>query len=276
MFSSLWVSEQYKNTALSFKVKEILFSKQSKFQKVEIIDTYDWGRIMMLDGMMMVTEKDEFFYHETISHLPMALLKDVKKTLVIGGGDGGTIRELAKYPSVEKIDLVEIDDVVVKASKKCLPELSTAFSDERVSMFFEDAAEFIKNAEAESYDLIIVDSSDPEGFAECLIGTDFYHSIKKALTENGLFISQSSSPLSQTEDFKKTWRNLNFIFPYNEIAWSLIPTYPGAFWSFVLASKSEIKKELAHDFVPENCKFWKPEMLQALLCRPNYIASLIQ
>jgi len=277
MFSSLWVSEKYKNTSLGYKVKKVLYQEQSDYQLVEIFETHDWGRILMLDGLMMLSEKDEFFYHETIVHLPMASNPKAERVLVIGGGDGGTVRELAKYKGIKDIHLVEIDGKVVEASKKFLPSLSSSLSDPRVRIVLQDAAEFIKTVQEASYDLILADSSDPEGFAASLIESEFYRMVKRALKPDGLFVAQSGSILSQREEIQKTWNNLQTVFPHQEIAWSIIPTYPGAWWSFVLASQQKIqrpeKDKPQHHIT--GCKFWKPEMLDAMLCRPGFLSDLL-
>lgn len=275
-FPANWVFEQYKNTAFGFEIKEVLYSKKSKYQLVEILETKDWGRVLMLDGLMMVTEKDEFFYHETITHLPMALKEGkVKKVLVIGAGDGGTVRELTKYSQIEKIDMVEIDEEVISASQKFLPSLSSKLSDERVNIIVQDASIFIQNAPNNEYDLILADSSDPEGFAATLIETPFYNQIKSALTENGIFMAQSGSPLLQADELNKTWKNLNLVFPHCELAWSLTPSYPGSYWTYVLSSKTPINKAIKQKIQIPNCKFWKPELLEALLARPSLIENIL-
>lgn len=277
MLSSLWASEQYRETKLGFRVKNILFKQRSNYQMVEILETFDWGNILMLDGLMMVTEKDEFFYHETIVHLPMALRPNIKNVMVVGGGDGGTVRELVKYGSIENIDMVEIDQLVVEACKKHLPITSSKLDDKRVKLIFQDAFEFIKSAPKNHYDLIIADSSDPEGFAASLIETDFYSMVKDSLKEDGLFAAQSGSPLSQQKELKATWSNLSKVFPHREIAWSITPTYPGAWWSFVVASGKEITKPPIQEInSPKDCKFWKPEMLEALLCKPKFIEDILE
>lgn len=272
----LWATEKYKNTSLSFKVKDVLFKQKSNYQLVEIIETHDWGRMLMLDGLMMVTEKDEFFYHESITHLPMSLKPKAENVLVIGGGDGGTLRELAKYPNLKQIKIVEIDELVIEASRKYLPFVGCGFDDPRVEITVQDAAEYIKNSQ-NTFDLIIGYSSDPEGFAAVLIEENFYEMLKKSLKPNGLYIAQSGSPLSQSEELKTTWKNLNSVFPYAEIAWSLTPTYPGAWWSFVIASQSPIIKPSAANsiFHPNDCRFWNPALIDAMLSKPNYIKKLL-
>jgi spermidine synthase len=274
--SSLTVSETYKGTTINFSVKKCLFSEMSDYQLVEILETHDWGRIMLLDGLMMVTELDEFFYHETITHLPMSLFSKCERVLVVGGGDGGTVRELVKYPNIKEILMVEIDELVVNASKQFLPSLSSGLDDPRVKLHFEDASLFIKNAPVNHYDLIISDSSDPVGFAASLIQTDFFEMIKKALTPEGIFIAQSGSALLQREEVKQTWNNLNQVFCNTELAWALTPTYPGSWWTYVLASKNSFA--IKNDLTPTNLKtrFWKPAMTAGQLCKPGFIEEIIK
>lgn len=274
MFSSLWLSEQYENTVLAMKVKEVLFRKQSEYQLVEISDTYDWGRVLMLDGCMMVTEKDEFFYHETISHLPMSFIKAPKSALVIGGGDGGTLRELCKYKELDELVISEIDQMVIDASRQHLPFTASGFDDTRVKILARDANEYLKECKDKSFDLITCDGSDPVGFAEILIRKEFYSEIKRVLKDDGVFITQSSSPLSQAEETKKTWKNLNESFENCRAAWSLVPSYPGAAWSFMMASKSNDFKSEFNREIP-NCKFWNSGTRQGLLSLPNFLKDLL-
>ncbi len=274
MLSSTWTFEQYKGAIIGYKIKDILFKEESDYQLVEILESEDYGKIMLLDGCMMVNEKDEFFYHETIAHMPMSLVQNAEKVLVLGGGDGGTVRELAKYSQIKEIILVEIDGKVIEASKKHLPQTACGFDDPRVKICVQDANEFLKTTSANSFDVIICDGSDPVGFAEILIQKNFYELIKKALKSNGVFITQSGSPLAQEEECKKTWKNLNLVFEHCNFAWSLVPCYPGAVWSFMLASKQDFGKYLNTE-LPKNCKFWNKEIFQALMSKPAFFTKLL-
>ena len=157
----LWYTEnQTENIKFSARVKETVYSKKSDFQQIDIIDTYELGRVLVIDGWTMITEKDEFIYHEMIVHVPMSVNKDIKNVLVIGAGDGGTVRELTRYSTIEKIDMVEIDEVVVRASQEFLPFTACKLDDPRVNLYFQDGLEFVKG-KVNEYDLIIVDSTDP-------------------------------------------------------------------------------------------------------------------
>ncbi len=269
--NGLFYSELYGNTALSLKAKTLLHSEQSQYQKLEIIDSYDWGKVLFLDEKLMITEKDEFFYHESITHLPLSFLAKPKKVLVIGGGDGGTARELLKYPSIEKIEVVEIDEAVVRLSQKYFPECACSFDSPRVQLFTEDALQFVQSAEQGSYDAILSDSTDPVGFAAGLIECDFYNQVRSLLTPEGLFCAQSGSPLSQFEELATATKNLGASFPFQGLAWSIVPTYPGALWSFSLASKLSLANR--HFQHPLKTKFWGPAHREAMLTVPSFISE---
>ncbi len=190
----LWFSEPHTpNVKLSIKVDRQLYSGQSEFQRIDVFQSPEFGRILVLDGYVMLTEKDEFIYHEMIVHVPMAVHPCVKKVLVIGAGDGGVIRELTKYPEIEHIDLVEIDEQVIQVCREFLPRISCKLDDNRVHIYYEDGLKFVRFKENE-YDLIIVDSTDPFGPGEGLFTKEFYGNCYKALKEDGIMVNQHESP----------------------------------------------------------------------------------
>ena len=179
----LWFTEHHTpNVRLSIKVDRQLYSGRSEFQRIDIFDSKEFGRFLTLDGYMMLTEMDEFIYHEMITHVPMCVNPDAHDILVIGGGDGGTVRELLRYPTVRHIDLVEIDELVVEVCKKYLPQTAGCLSDPRVAIHYEDGLKYVRHAE-DAYDLIIVDSTDPFGPGEGLFTKEFYGNCYKALRE---------------------------------------------------------------------------------------------
>lgn len=178
----LWYTEKHTdNVKLSIKIDKALYSEETEFQRIDILESKEFGRIFTLDGLMMVTEKDEFIYHDMIVHVPMATNPNIRNVLVIGAGDGGTIRELTRYSAIEKIDMVEIDERVVAVCKEYLQQTACKLDDERVNIFYEDGLKFVRNKENE-YDLIIVDSTDPFGPGEGLFTKEFYGNCYKALT----------------------------------------------------------------------------------------------
>jgi spermidine synthase len=220
------------------KVEEPVYTAHSPFQRIDIFDTKEFGRVLTLDGLMMVNEKDEFIYHEMIVHVSMATKPSIKRVLVIGGGDGGTVRELTRYPSIEKIDMVEIDEMVVMAALKYLPYTSNKLGDERVSLYYEDGIVFVQGLK-EAYDLIIVDSTDPIGPGEGLFTNAFYTDCYNALSSNGILINQKESPYyaHTAHEMKRSHDKLREIFPLTLTYQYHMPTYPSGHWLFGFSSK---------------------------------------
>jgi spermidine synthase (EC 2.5.1.16) len=234
---SLWLTEEDRgNLKISYRLKEIVFSEQSPFQHIMIADSYDFGRMLVLDGVVQTTARDGFIYNEMITHVPLHLHPDPRRVLIIGGGDCGAAREVAKYSKVERIDLVEIDERVVKACFAHLKEIAGEAPDPRIHFFFADGIEFVKNKE-NIYDVIIVDSSDPEGFAENLFSRPFYENLHRALRDGGIMVCQSESPFFQQEFLKETAGLIRSLFWGAKTYIATVPTYPGGFWSFTIGKK---------------------------------------
>lgn len=190
----LWFSEPHTpDVKLSIRVDRQLYSGESEFQRIDVYESPEFGRFLVLDGYIMLTEKDEFIYHEMIVHVPMAVHPGVKKVLVIGAGDGGAVRELARYPEIECIDLVEIDEEVIQVCREYLPKTACKLDDKRVHIHYEDGLKFVRSREDE-YDLIVVDSTDPFGPGEGLFTKEFYGNCYKALREDGIMVNQHESP----------------------------------------------------------------------------------
>ncbi len=235
----LWFTEQHTpNVRFSVKVDKQLFSAKSRFQKIDIFDSSEFGRFLTLDGVMMLTEKDEFIYHDMIVHVAMATNPKIKNVLVIGAGDGGTIRELTRYASIEKIDMVEIDEEVVKASREYLPQTACMLDEGRVNIYYEDGLKFVRSRHGE-YQLIIVDSTDPFGPGEGLFTKEFYGNCYKALTDDGILVNQHESPYyeSDAQAMKQAHIRIRDFFPICMVYQAHIPTYPSGHWLFGFASK---------------------------------------
>lgn len=226
-------------SGITFGVEEVLFSRQSGYQHVRVLQTDSFGRLLTLDGLVMVTERDEFVYHEMIAHPALCLLNEPRRVLVIGGGDGGTVREILRHPSIERVDLVEIDPMVIDVSREFFPHVASALEDPRLALRVEDGAAFVQEAADASYDLVIVDSTDPVGFAEALFGEDFYRDCKRILTADGILVSQTESPFDKTFSGSIRAANdfLGSLFQHVQLYLAYIPTYPTGMWSFTLASK---------------------------------------
>lgn len=235
----LWYSEKHtKNVKFSIKVDKQLFSAKSEFQRIDIFESQEFGKFLTLDGIMMLTEKDEFIYHEMIIHVPMAVHPDVKKVLVIGAGDGGAVRELTKYKSIESIDLVEIDAMVISVCKEYLPQTACCFDDSRVNIYNQDGLKFVRKYE-NKYDLIVVDSTDPFGPGEGLFTKEFYGNCYKALKEDGIMVNQHESPFYEDDAkaMKRAHKRIIESFPISKVYQAHIPTYPSGHWLFGFASK---------------------------------------
>ena len=235
----LWFSERHTpHVKLSIKVDRQLYSGQSEFQRIDVFESKEFGRFLTLDGYMMLTEKDEFIYHEMITHVPMAVNPSIRNVLVIGAGDGGVIRELTRYSNVENIDLVEIDEMVIDVCKKYLPQTACCFDDPRVHIFIEDGVKYIRSCENQ-YDLIIVDSTDPFGPGEGLFTKEFYGSCYKALREDGIMVNQHESPFydEDVQAMQRAHKRIVECFPISRVYQAHIPTYPSGHWLFGFASK---------------------------------------
>ena len=213
-----------------------LDSFQSGFQQIEVYETVSFGKMLVLDGAIQLTAYDHFAYHEMIVHVPMNVHPDPKHVLIVGGGDGGALAEVVKYPTVETIVLCEIDKAVIELSRKHFPEFNKAFDDKRVTVNIGDAAEYIKK-KANAFDVIIIDSSDPIGPAEVLFGKTFYRDVFLALTAEGIAVSQSESMYYHRDFIAKLFHQNKAIFPINEYYFTLVPTYPSGTIGFSFCSK---------------------------------------
>ncbi len=254
----LWFTEQHTpNVRFSIKVDKQLFSETSEFQRIDIFESAEFGRILVLDGRVQITEKDEFVYHEMITHVAMCVNPAIKKVLLVGGGDGGTARELLKYDTIEKIDLVEIDAMVVEACRKFIPQTAGCLDNPRVHIFFEDGLKFIRRVENE-YDLIIVDSTDPFGPGEGLFTKEFYGNCYHALTADGIMVNQHENPYYSRDAvaMQRAHKRIVNSFLISRVYQCHIPTYPSGHWLFGFASKK------FHPISDVDFKRWKSLNLQ--------------
>lgn len=259
---------------------ETLFKDKSPYQETEVFQSRAFGNVLTLDGLMMVTERDEFFYHELIVHIPMLTHKNPENILVIGGGDGGTVRELLKYDSVKHIDMVEIDKMVIDASKKFFPTVSCGLEDERVSVLVQDAIEFIKGKE-NIYDVVLIDSTDPIGPGEGLFNENFYNDVKRALKAGGIVVPQTEGPFGQSDNMRKTYALLNKVFKNVAPYCSPMPTYPGGYWSWGFCSDDvNIPSKLddiniaVADKITKTCKIYNKDYHLAVFKVPNFVKEL--
>ena len=277
----LWYTEQHTdNVRFSILVDQQLYQGQSEFQRIDVFHSKEFGKFFTLDGLMMVTEKDEFIYHDMIVHVPMATNPDIKRVLVIGAGDGGTVRELCRYPGVEHIDMVEIDKLVVDVCLEYFPTTTVSLNDPRVHIFYEDGLKFVRSR-IDEYDLIIVDSTDPFGPGEGLFTREFYGNCYHALKENGILVNQHENPYYDTyqHSMKRAHMRIKELFPITRVYQAHIPTYPSGHWLFGYASKTiDPIKDLKGDAwkaLDLTTKYYNLDLHVGCFALPTYVQELL-
>jgi spermidine synthase len=244
------IEESFRNTfAMGFKIKTHLHSEQSPYQKIDVYETDSVGKLLLLDGKTMVSDKDEFVYHEVVSHIPYMVSRKTKNVLIIGGGDGGVVREFVKHPEIERIDLVEIDERVIEVSKLFFPDCTSGLSDPRVRVLPQDGFAFIKKARNE-YDIIVVDSTDPVDFASGLFTDEFYQDVFNALSEEGIMMNQTENPFLDEWGIKNIYNNMRKIFPIVNSFNAPMLIYPGVYWTFGFSSKKYRPTDLNSSKIP--------------------------
>lgn len=251
MIDHNWFTEKYfhQDVATSFRVKSVLHSEKSEFQKIEVLETHGVGRLLLLDGKTMVSERDEFVYHEVMGHIPTMVHPNPKNVLIIGGGDGGIVREFVKHPNLERIDLVEIDERVIEVSKIYFPDCTSGLADKRVNVRPQDGVEYIKSFK-KFFDIIIIDSTDPEDFAAGLFTKEFYTYVSEALTDDGIMMAQTENPFYDEWGIKKFYDNLREVYPVVASFTGPMLIYPGVFWTFAFASKGIKPTAINEDRIP--------------------------
>lgn len=278
----MWFHDEHTdNVKLAIRVDYQVFSAQSEIQRIDVLESKEFGKILVVDGDLMLTEKDEFIYHEMISHVPMAVHPQVEKILVIGGGDGGVVRELAKYDTVEQIDVVEADPLLVEVCRKYFPQMACSLNDPRVHIYHEDGLRFIRS-KSDAYDLIIIDSPNPFGAGEGLFTKEFYGNCFNALHEDGIMINQHESPFYKEEAFQCQRMHKRIIesFPISRIYQAHIPSYLSGHWLFGFASK---RYHPIHDMDGIQwklrgiqTKYYLPRLHEGVFALPAYVEELVQ
>ncbi len=278
----MWFHDEHTdNVKLAIRVDYQVFSAQSEIQRIDVLESKEFGKILVVDGDLMLTEKDEFIYHEMISHVPMAVHPQVEKILVIGGGDGGVVRELAKYDTVEQIDVVEADPLLVEVCRKYFPQMACSLNDPRVHIYHEDGLRFIRS-KSDAYDLIIIDSPNPFGAGEGLFTKEFYGNCFNALHEDGIMINQHESPFYKEEAFQcqRMHKRIVESFPISRIYQAHIPSYPSGHWLFGFASK---RYHPTHDMDGIQwklrgiqTKYYLPRLHEGVFALPAYVEELVQ
>lgn len=230
-----------------YEVEKVLYKGKSQFQEIMVIENAFFGKILILDGILQLTERDEFFYHEMLTHVVLHAHPDPKRVVVIGGGDGGAVREVLKHTCVEKVYFVEIDEEVIKISRRFFPSVSCGLDDPRVEIRIMDGVDFVKRIPGK-VDVVIVDSTDIVGFARTLFSSDFFDSVRLALTDAGLFVTHTESLHFHKDLVIELQGKLREVFPVVDLYTVPIATYPGNWWAFAVGSQSLSPRELRRPF----------------------------
>lgn len=283
---SWFFENQTGDFGIKIRIKSILHHEYSKFQEIAVYDTDEFGKMLVLDQAVMFTDKNEFVYHEMLGLVPLFAHKNPKRILIIGGGDGGVIRECLKNPFVEHIDLVEIDRRVIDLSEEFFPEIACKLNDPKVRILAEDGIKFLKNVPAsEKYDIVLVDSTDPVGPAEGLFKKEFYESAANALQDDGIFVAQTESPFFKQDLIKDINNIYRQIFPISYLYCAMIPVYPSGLWSFSVGSKlydprvvNDIYSTSGFNFSPNvlNLKYYSPKVHSAAFILPQFIKEILK
>jgi spermidine synthase len=276
-----WFTEQHARSGSSFglRVKERLHAEQSPFQSIEIYDTTDWGKLMVIDGCTMVSTRDNFLYHEMMSHPALFTHARAKRVVIIGGGDCGTLREVLKHEEVEHAVQVEIDERVTRLAEQYFPELCESNKDPRAELLFIDGIKYMAEQEPESIDLVIVDSTDPVGPAEGLFNADFYASCHRALRPSGILVQQSESPLVHL-DLIKTMRTAMRVADFNAVKTLTFPQplYPTGWWSCTMARKgADLSgfRERGASTKQFDTRYYNVDMHKAALALPEFMREAL-
>ncbi len=271
----LWLIERHTDRlSLNVKVEKTVYREKTRYQDLAIVDTYEFGRALILDGVIQTTERDEFIYHEMLAHVPLHVHTNPERVLVIGGGDGGTIREVLRHPTVKEAHLVEIDEAVVRACTTYMPSISCALSDPRVRVIIDDGVEFVKDKAGE-YDAVLVDSTDPSGPSLGLFNVEFYSNVARVLRDGGVFAAQTEQPFFEPDLVRRIFHMISQAFPVARPYLATIPTYSSWSWCFTFASKGEH----AENVMPTRCtglRYYSREVHLASFALPPFMHHLFE
>ncbi|MDH4225881.1 MAG: polyamine aminopropyltransferase [Deltaproteobacteria bacterium] len=273
-----WYRENHTPHAqIALSVRQRLFDQTSEFQRVEVVETDEYGKMLLLDGCVMCTERDEFIYHEMIIHPALCSHPNPRDVLIIGGGDGGSVREAIRHRGVKSVTLVEIDALVIEASRRFLPSIACGLDDPRVDIRVADGFVHLDDHQG-AYDVIVVDSTDPVGPGEVLFTEDFFKKVKRAARPGGIVVFQSENPMYYSEVITKMHRTLRGLFSHTGLYLAPIPTYPGGLWSFTMAS-DEVNPLTGKIFEgrmdPAPLKYYNPKLHRGAFLLPNYVKALV-
>ena len=273
--NELWITEeQSDHMKLSLRITDVLLNKKSEYQDILLVETHEYGRMLILDGAIQITERDEFCYSEMMAHVALCSHPDPKRVLIVGGGDGGVLREVLRHKNVEKATLIDIDEDVINASKKFLPTINVALNNPRADVRNMDAMKFVKESNDE-FDVAIVDSTDPVEFAAGLFQAPFYNDVKNALKKDGMLVAQTESPFTDTHVVQGAWRQMKSVFPEVRMYWGAMPTYPSGMWTYTIGTK-ETDPSVPVRPAPDGTKYYTSEIHKASFVLPPFVVELLK
>jgi spermidine synthase len=278
-----WINETlYPDWGQRFLVKRELARVQSPFQDIVIFESYSHGRVMVLDGCIQITERDEFVYQEMLAHVPLLAHGDARNVLIIGAGDGGVLRRVLQHGGVRQAVMVEIDGEVIRLAREFLPEIAgDAWADKRAQVIVGDGIDYVKRAPDGSFDVIIVDSTDPVGVGEVLFTDEFYENCARVLTDRGLVVNQCGVPFMQADELRETSKRRRRFLPHVSAYVAAVPTYVGGLMALGIAAKqpgvgsqsvAEIRARAEAACVLGTTMYWTPEIHAGSFNLPPYIA----
>jgi spermidine synthase len=269
-----WFSEeQADGLRLGFRVQQLLVSQQTAYQSLQVMDTDAYGRLWASDDAVQAASGDEFVYHEMITHVPLFMRAHPRRVADIGGGDGGALREVLKHLSVQEAHMVDIDPVVVQATRRYLPALANALDDPRVRLHLADGLQWIVHARR--LDVVIVHFTEPVGISRPLLCTDFYRQVKNALTPDGVMVTQSESPFLHAATIRQRVLALRHLFKYVQLYLAPVPTYPSGLWSFLIASDQPLTPHPRCQTAPFPTRYWTPAIQTAAFVLPRFVHALV-
>ena len=276
----LWVEERHRDYyGTRFRCKKVLFSGKSDYQYIDVVETQGHGRMLLNDGIVMMSERDEFVYHEMMAHVPLFVHPHPKKVLIIGGGDGGVAREVLRHKSITHCVLVEIDQMVVDVSKKYFPNVACSFESPKLELKIQDGVEYVKETN-QKFDVVLVDSTDPLGPAKPLFSEKFYKNVFHILEEDGLLVVQSESPFFEIPTQKFILQSLKSVFPLTALYNYSNTVYPGGLWSFAFASR---KYHPIKDFQEKKARqadwkfsYYNKDIHKAAFAQPEFVKKELQ
>ena len=277
-----WFTEpcEEAGSAFSLRVRRKLHQEQSRFQNIEVYETTDFGNLMVIDGFIMLSSRDNFLYHEMMSHPALYTHPAPGRVAIIGGGDCGTLREVLRHPEVREVTQIDIDERVTRVSEHYFPELCESNDDPRATLLFVDGIRWMRKAAADSLDLIIVDSTDPIGPGEVLFSEDFYRACHDALATGGILVQQSESPLLHADILRNMYRAMAAAgFSHRRSLFFPQPVYPSGWWSATLARKGEpIAGFREHDVErrPFETRYYNAAIHRAAFAVPGFFETMMQ